>query len=140
MLGLDDFADAAIVLGLVVTVALGRAALLFLAGGSVLPAGPAASEGEFCVELLVVSLELLDVGLGVLEQVHLLLLEVLHLHLEGLRVELQLLLDLDHCWSTLMRLRISVSWRCNATSSLRYSSSSILNLASSSNERCRHCQ
>jgi len=81
---------------------------------------------DFQIELeeqtLVGFLELLDIGLGVFKQVDLFSLHFFELGLEGIGVKLQLILDLGRGEDTPMRLRTSVSPRCNSCSSLEYSS------------------
>lgn len=77
---------------------------------------------ELDEQVLVSLLELLDIGLGVFKQVDLLPLRFLQLGLEGIGVKFQLILDLGRGEDTPMRLRTSVSPRCNNCSSLTYSS------------------
>jgi hypothetical protein len=140
VLSLDDFLDALVVLGLVVTKGfvdfgllgfLGTVLLAFALGLGLVPSLLVGGGVQLGKQTLVGLLELLDVGLGVLQQIDLLLLEFLHLRLQGVRVQLELLLDLDKPMATLTFLRISISCFCSMFSNFRYSYSRLRYLMNS---------
>lgn len=136
ILSLNDFFETPILLGLVMALAavefghLGSRSLLPTFGGTLLMAFIWTNMFIFVdfqiklnEEILIGLLQLLNVGLGVFEQVDLLFLELIQLSLESVCIEFELILYLHMDVYTPILFLIYVSPLCSSCYSFEYSSS-----------------